>query len=137
MSGSSDKLDDRLRRATARQLALPRVWQAMISEGEGFLPNGNHPSVDSAAFKTAHLSLGNKPLIVMTRGNLEGVPGIPKASIETMEAAWKAAHDRIAALSGRGVSEVVPHTGHYIQVDQPEAVIDAIRRVLRQLPDGR
>ncbi len=133
MSGSSDHLDDTLRRASARQLALPRVWQAMISEGENLLPNGHEPLVDSAEFDTARLSFGDKPLIVMTRGNLEGAPGVPPASIAAMEAAWRAGHDRLAALSKRGVSEVVPHTGHYIQVDQPGAVIDAIRRVLREL----
>jgi pimeloyl-ACP methyl ester carboxylesterase len=53
-----------------------------------------------------------------------------------MEAAWKAAHDRLAALSERGVSVVVPHTGHYIQIDQPGAVIDAIRRVVAELRNG-
>jgi pimeloyl-ACP methyl ester carboxylesterase len=133
MSGSSDKLDATLRKATAEQLALPRVWRAMISENESFVPNGDQPSADSAELTAAHLSFDDKPLIVLTRGNQEGAPGIPAASIAAMEAAWKAGHDRIAGLSTRGVSEIVPHTGHYIQVDQPRAVIDAVRRVLMQL----
>lgn len=136
-SGSPDKLNDMLRQAIARQLALPRVWQAMISETESFVPNGDQPSIDSAQFATANLFFGDKPLIVLTRGNQEGAPGVPPTSVAAMEAAWKAGHDRIAALSTRGVSVVVPHTGHYIQVEQPGAVIDAIRRVVTDLRHGQ
>lgn len=129
-SGSPDKLDDTLRKATADQLALPRVWRAMISETESFVPNGGQPSVDSTEFDTANLSFGNKPLTVLTRGNQEGAPGVPPSSVASMEAAWKAGHDRVAALSTRGVSATVPDTGHYIQVEQPGAVIAAVRQVV-------
>lgn len=132
-SGSSDKLDPTIRQAVARQLALPRVWRAMISENECFMPDGDRPSVDSQAFGGAHPAFGDKPLTVLTRGNQEGAPGVPAASVAAMEAAWKAGHDRIAALSSRGVSAVVPDTGHYIQVDQPGAVIDAVRRVVAEV----
>lgn len=132
-SGSSDKLDPALRQTAARQLALPRVWRAMISENECFMPEGDRPSVDGQAFANAHLSFDDKPLIVLTRGNQEGAPGVPAASVAAIEAAWKAGHDRIAALSARGVSKVVPNTGHYIQIDQPEAVIDAVRRVVDEV----
>jgi pimeloyl-ACP methyl ester carboxylesterase len=50
-----------------------------------------------------------------------------------MEAAWKAGHDRLARLSTRGVSETVPNTGHYIQLEQPAAVIGAVQRVVAAL----
>jgi hypothetical protein len=50
-----------------------------------------------------------------------------------MEAAWKAGHDRLATLSTHGVDVVVPDTGHYIQVEQPDAVIDAVRHVVTEL----
>jgi pimeloyl-ACP methyl ester carboxylesterase len=136
VSGSPDKLDDTLRGAIAGQLALPHVWEAMISETEGFVPIGGQPSTDAMQFTTAKLSFGDKPLIVLTRGNQEGAPGIPPASVAAIEAAWKAGHDRIAALSTRGISVVVPATGHYIQVEQPETVIDAVRRVVTGLRNG-
>lgn len=128
-----DKLDDTLRKAAAAQLALPRVWRAMISETENFVPNGDRPSVDSTELDSSHLSFGDKPLIVLTRGKQEGAPGVPPSSVAAVEAAWKAGHDRIAALSTRGVSAIVPDTGHYIQVEQPGAVIDAVRRVVTEL----
>jgi pimeloyl-ACP methyl ester carboxylesterase len=119
--------------AIARQLAMPHVWRAMISEAEGFIPAGNQQSVDGAAFDSVHLSFGDKPLIILTRGNQEGAPGVPPASVAAMEAAWKAAHDRLARLSTRGVSETVPNTGHYIQLEQPAAVIGAVQRVVAAL----
>ncbi len=136
VSGGADKLDETLRKAIARQLALSRVWQAMISETESFLPNDDQPSAKSAQFDPASLSFGDKPLIVLTRGNPEGAPGVPPTSIAAMEAAWKAGHDRVANLSARGISTIVPDTGHYIQIDQPGAVIDAVRRVVTELRRG-
>ncbi len=131
MSGSPDKLDKTLRHATARQLALPRVWRSMISENESFLPEGDQPAVNAREFQK--LSFEDKPLIVLTRGKQEGAPGVPPESVAAMEAAWKAGHDEIAALSTRGVNEVVPNTGHYIQADQPQAVINAVRRVVTEV----
>jgi pimeloyl-ACP methyl ester carboxylesterase len=136
-SGSPDKLDDTLSQGIARQLALPRVWQAMISEAESFVPNGDQRSTDSAQFATASLSFGDRPLIVLTRGNQEGAPGVPPTSVAAMEIAWKAGHDRVAALSTRGISVVVPNTGHYIQIEQPGTVTDAIRRVVADVRHGR
>jgi pimeloyl-ACP methyl ester carboxylesterase len=133
ISGSPDTLDDMLRRVAARQLASPRIWQAMISETESFVPTNEQPLADSARSDPASLTFGDKPLIVLTRGNREGAPGVPPGSVAAIDAAWKAAHDRIAALSTRGVSEVVPNTGHYIQIDQPAAVIDAVRRVVTEV----
>jgi pimeloyl-ACP methyl ester carboxylesterase len=133
---SPGRLDDTLRKETMRELAMPHVWRAMISETESFVPKGSQASAGVAEFDAANLSFGNKPLIVLTRGNQEGAPGVPPGAVAAMEEAWKAAHDRLAALSTRGVNIVVPHTGHYIQIDQPGAVIDAIRRVVADLRNG-
>jgi hypothetical protein len=47
-----------------------------------------------------------------------------------VEAAWRAGHDRIAALSTRGDNTIIPSARHYIQIDQPQAVVDAVRRVV-------
>ncbi len=39
-------------------------------------------------------------------------------------------HNEIAAMSTRGVNELVPRTGHLINYDRPEIVIDAIHQAL-------
>lgn len=80
-------------------------------------------------------SFGSIPLIVLTR---------PKDTVslganETEQtrailwANWTTMHDALAARSIRGENRNVAATGHYIQLDQPQTVIDAIDDVLDRL----
>jgi pimeloyl-ACP methyl ester carboxylesterase len=39
---------------------------------------------------------------------------------------WRGAHADLAALSPRGRQIVLPHTGHLVQIDRPEAVAEAV-----------
>ena len=83
-----------------------------------------------ASSTQVHPSFGDKPLVVLSRGVEEGAPGVPPAYRPKVEAAWRAGHDRIAALSTRGINTIVPGARHYIQIDRPEAVVTAVRRVV-------
>ena len=130
VSGNPDTLDDVLRRVSAAQQTLPRVWEAQESELASFTPRGNEPDINSRELDEVHPSFGGKPLVVLSRGVEEGAPGVPPAYLAQVEAAWRAAHDRIAALSSRGVNTIVPGARHYIQIDRPEAVVEAVRRVV-------
>ena len=49
---------------------------------------------------------------------------------------WNAMHADLARLSSRGVHRVIKRSGHEIQLDQPQEVIDAVDQVLRQLRAG-
>lgn len=42
-------------------------------------------------------------------------------------------HANLARLSSHGVHRVIKQSGHEIQLDQPQAVIDAVDEVLRQV----
>jgi pimeloyl-ACP methyl ester carboxylesterase len=75
---------------------------------------------------------GDKPLVVLTHSLWDMAP--PFGEIGWMS--WLTAHRQTAALSTRGVQRAVPMTRHNIQVDQPQAVIDAVAEVLDQL-EGR
>lgn len=46
---------------------------------------------------------------------------------------WIALHEALAHLSSCGVHRIIEGTGHEIQLDKPQAVIDAVDEVLRQL----
>jgi pimeloyl-ACP methyl ester carboxylesterase len=129
-SWDPDAPDAVLRRAEARQLTLPRVWEAQISELANFTPGGDQRDLDSRELEAVKPSFGDKPLAVLTRGVEEGGPGVPPDYLPKVEAAWRAGHDRIAALSSRGDNTIVPGALHYVQIDRPQAVIDAIRRVV-------
>lgn len=72
---------------------------------------------------------GDKPLIVLTHALWDMAP--PFGEIGWMS--WLTAHRQTAAMSSRGIQRTVPMTRHNIQVDQPQAVIDAVAEVLDAL----
>jgi pimeloyl-ACP methyl ester carboxylesterase len=125
-----NRLDAPLRQAGSRLLALPRVWQAMISEMASFVTLSDAPDADTAELDAVTFSFGDKPLIVLSRGVDEGGPGVPPDALPRVEAAWRAGHVALAARSTRGEHIVVPGSRHYVQIDEPAAVIDAMRHVV-------
>jgi len=42
-------------------------------------------------------------------------------------------HTQTAALSTRGTNRIVPGTHHNIEIDRPQAIIDAVGEVLREV----
>jgi pimeloyl-ACP methyl ester carboxylesterase len=115
-----------------QQFANPNRWDAMLSESKN-VHAPNALSEDEQEEQRAARSFGDKPVIVLTAG-LE-----PKPPDETDEehaknkAHWKAGHDRLAARSSRGESLVVANAPHMIQLDQPQAVIDAIKKIVTEV----
>lgn len=78
-------------------------------------------TADNAALAAAP-SLGDRPLIVLEADqSMATIPG------------WKEAQQRQAALSTNGRLIVVADSDHYIQLDQPAVVIDAVRQVVAQV----
>lgn len=74
---------------------------------------------------------GDLPMEVLTastHGENEMPPAL-RTSLERFEPAWRTAHMRIAALSTLGHYELV-QSGHYIQFDHPDVVIDAVEKVI-------
>jgi pimeloyl-ACP methyl ester carboxylesterase len=49
---------------------------------------------------------------------------------------WYERHEALAHLSSRGMHRIIKGSGHAIQVDKPQAVIDAVNEVLRKLRIG-
>jgi pimeloyl-ACP methyl ester carboxylesterase len=87
---------------------------------------------EERAFRTMAGYLENLPLScgqideAATLGDLPvGILSSANASAEAL-----AEHSRDAALSTRGEHVVVPGTGHWINLDAPEAIATAVRRVM-------
>lgn len=61
-----------------------------------------------------------------------GATNVPLIVLSAADAspAQRADHQRIARLSSHGSVEIIQGTGHWIQLDRPDAVIAAIRKVL-------
>lgn len=81
--------------------------------------------VSSDQIDASRRSWGDLPVIVLTAGGTSTPQG--DAAIRTR--IWTEAHDRIAALSSRGVNRIVPNANHHIQTSKPEAVIAAVEEV--------
>jgi pimeloyl-ACP methyl ester carboxylesterase len=77
-------------------------------------------------------SLGDIPLVVLTRG-LPADPdllGLSDEEAEQGEVVWDELQAELAALSSNGRQVIAEESGHLVQIDQPELVIDAIRDVV-------
>ncbi|MBN2346912.1 MAG: alpha/beta hydrolase [Candidatus Aminicenantes bacterium] len=70
--------------------------------------------------------LGDIPLVVLTRSEAETAAPHERRAWRI----WRELHLEIARESGRGEQETVPGSGHFIQADRPEAVIQAIRKLV-------
>ncbi len=94
---------------------------------------------------------GDLPLIVLTGGrdNIAVPPGTRGAATPAelaefnrqvarfVKEAWVPAHDAYAALSTRGRKQLVPDSGHNIQVEKPQAVVSAVIEVLDSVRRSR
>ena len=84
-----------------------------------------------------HLSLGAMPLVVLsTEHSYDAGTPVGDWFSRSYAKVWIAMHEALAHLSSRGVHRIIEKTGHEIQLDQPQAVIDAVDEVLRQLHAG-
>lgn len=67
--------------------------------------------------------LGELPLVVITRG----LPDEQGPNAAAMEVEHRKDHAAVAALSRRGTLVIAPHSGHHVQLDEPELVASVIR----------
>ncbi len=92
-------------------------------------------SAAMAAAAAAH-PLGDVPLVVLAHGQPFGLTedelGFPPEKLET---AWRAAQEGLARLTPDARFEVAAESSHYIQLQQPELVIDAVRAVVDAVRD--
>jgi hypothetical protein len=79
--------------------------------------------------RAAPMKLGDKPLIVISRGKKEDSPDSPE-ELDRTEQAWRSFQTDLAGRSTKGKQIIAEKSGHYIQFDQPELVIDAIRQIV-------
>jgi pimeloyl-ACP methyl ester carboxylesterase len=76
--------------------------------------------------------LGDRPLVVLSHGQAQALPGVPDAVNAAYEQAWQTMQAELAALSLNGRRLVAAQAGHMIHHEQPEVVVDAIRAVVEQ-----
>lgn len=86
------------------------------------------------SFSQLHSSpimLGDMPLIVLSRGKKEVMaPGMSKELNNQFDQVWNELQADHTSRSRNGIRVIAEKSGHNIQYDQPELVIDAVRRVV-------
>ena len=115
--------------AERQKIQVKRIYQeAQASEIANCVLADPRGDDAYAALFSGH-ALGDKPLIVLTHGIHELKNPVVQADYFMLNAE----HDQTAALSTRGVNRIVPGTHHNIQIDNPQAVIDAVSEVLGKI----
>ena len=114
-----------------QQFYRPSFYASFISEFENFNPpNGAH--VDGDQERQRKRSFGDLPLEVLTAGLFSQDMTISEAGKAAAQDVWKRGHDKLAQRSARGESIVLPNAHHFIQLDQPDRVVEAIRKVVSE-----
>jgi pimeloyl-ACP methyl ester carboxylesterase len=77
---------------------------------------------------------GTRPVIVLTAGGENAAHatelGLTPSEAARVDEAWLHMHQEEAAWSHRGQIRVITGTAHFIQLEKPQAVIDAVRDVV-------
>lgn len=86
--------------------------------------------VSFAAIATAP-PLAPMPLIVISKGKPFALPSdLPAGMAATVEAAWSGGQDFLARLLPDTPHLTAAHSSHYIEIEQPRIVIDAIKQAV-------
>lgn len=104
-------------------LATTGYFQASIVEVQNFEANLAELPAAGAT------SLGDLPLIVLSERlwqPLAGVPGVSEAESQRFQPEWQAMQKELVALSSNSKQVMAEQSEHFIQLEQPQLVIDAI-----------
>ena len=112
------------------QFHQPSYYASSLSEDENFDPGESGSFIDGDQERRLQRSFGKLPLEVLTAGLTFNNATVSEAGKKAMADNWKSGHDKLAQRSTRGESILVPHSRHFIQFDQPERVVAAIRKVV-------
>jgi len=125
------KLPKDVRTAYLTMMSHPSYFTTTLAEKAAF-----YKSVEEKDDKQALADLGDMPLIVLTAEttidpSLLAMQKIPEnLSEEWVHQVWMGLQDELAALSTNSTHVVATGSGHGIQLDRPDLVIEAIRKLV-------
>jgi pimeloyl-ACP methyl ester carboxylesterase len=86
----------------------------------------------SAAETAATGPLGDIPLAVLSHDPDKPSAELPADLARPTNDAWEKMQEELAHLSTRGTQTIAQNSSHYIQIDRPDLVIDAVHAVVEQ-----
>jgi pimeloyl-ACP methyl ester carboxylesterase len=87
---------------------------------------------ESAAQTAATGSLGDLPLAVLSSDPDRSDSVLTEDLAKATSDAWQKMQEELTHLSTRGTRVIAKNSGHYIQLDRPDLVIEAVRNVVLQ-----
>ena len=87
----------------------------------------------SSALTAATGALGDLPLAVLSHDPDKPVNDLPPDLAKPTNEAWEKMQEELAHLSTRGTQTIAKNSAHYIQLDRPDMVIEAIHSVVNQV----
>jgi pimeloyl-ACP methyl ester carboxylesterase len=112
------------------------TYKAVVVSNDGFFAalraDNAYTGDNMAEVREMHITLGDIPLVVLSAQKLEIPPslGLSAEGEAELRAVQADMHAELAALSSRGELVFAEESGHFIHLDQPELVIEAINHVL-------
>jgi pimeloyl-ACP methyl ester carboxylesterase len=92
---------------------------------------------NSAAMAALTGALGDMPLVVLSHDPEKPSADLPADLAKPTNDAWGKMQEELARLSTRGTQAIAKNSSHYIQLDRPDLVIEAVRRVMEQERTGQ
>jgi pimeloyl-ACP methyl ester carboxylesterase len=87
---------------------------------------------ESASQTAATGSLGDLPLAVLSHDPDKPSADLPADIAKPTNDAWEKMQEELSHLSTRGTQTIARNSAHYIQIDRPDVVIEAVRNVMEQ-----
>jgi pimeloyl-ACP methyl ester carboxylesterase len=87
---------------------------------------------ESAAQTAATGSLGDMPLAVLSHDPDKPSADLPPDLARPTNDAWEKMQEELSHLSTRGTQTIAKNSAHYIQIDRPDVVIEAVGNVVQQ-----
>jgi pimeloyl-ACP methyl ester carboxylesterase len=104
--------------------ALSTRWANPTANGEGI------DNIANSALMRHCAPLSDLPLVVVSRGRAQAPAGLPSDLVTRREQAWRQVQCDLAALSSQSVHLIAEHSGHQINEEQPDMVVEGIRYAL-------
>ncbi len=100
------------------------TWQEQVAEMKSF--------PQSAAEAGSAGLLGDMPLVVLSHDPDKPSSDLAPDLAKPVNEAWEKMQEELAHLSTRGTQTIAKNSSHYIQIDRPDVVIDAVHKVVEQ-----
>jgi pimeloyl-ACP methyl ester carboxylesterase len=123
---------------TPDEQAAVREWRRWLTTGMyawDTLPE-YLDAVASVAEGRACGPLGDRPLVVFRAGNYGAPPDLPQDIAAAIEQLRQEIHSSFTRLSSHSSYIVAERSGHIVQYDEPELVLDAIRGIVDAIRAG-